>query len=849
MADAPLPRWWRAPGPWVAQVEAPPPAAAPPLDGWTMLLGGEPTMPLGPSARSTPAPKGRIGWPPRPRRVVAPSVEGALAWARGELEALAAGGDGDAHAPRPSVAFRVRGDPRVRWRARTVREVRDAARAVAGWDAAPPVGSAQAGTTAPPGAPALTAAQRAVVAHDGGRAVVLAVAGAGKTTTMVARVRHRVATGRCDPAATLVVSFSRAAVAAVRAKLDADPTTAAVEVRTFHALAHRLLAASAAGSGAGPPAPRAPGPAADEVVAAVVRLARRAAGERDPDLADAWRAVDLAAFAAYRGRALARLELPGLATRALPPSARAEARPPPPDPDHPAHPALLEDFERARAARGWLDHDQLLVEAWAAVHHDTALVAGARARWRTWLIDEAQDLNAVQLALLERLTAGRDDVVLVGDDDQAIYGFRGSTPGLLRGYAAKHRARVLVLDEAFRSRAEPLAAAAALMAHAGGAGADGAGPGRDPVRPRAVRGPGGTLTLEAGDGPDGEARAVFARAGAHREAGRAWRDQAVLLRRFDQAPALERAAARLGVPLRLEGVAPLARHPEVVAAWAGVALALGALHEAPPATRERAWRRWLEGPGGLTRPAALGAARSLAAAPGPGAEAWRACAPRGADPAVGARLAAIAAAADDAARALGAAGSDPRAWPAGPGARLRATLDLLGDAGPRSAADAYAAWRRAARARTPDDALLVTSVHRAKGLEWPVVHVPGMTAGVFPTGSDPEERRLAYVAWTRARDALHLYRDARRPASPFLVEGAVEDVIALARDLAHLRGASGAADRGPLAEDERGPLAETERGPPRLAAAWARREAAERFGAPRGSEAAPTGPGAPWDAR
>lgn len=826
MADAPLHRWWRAPGPWVAQVEAPRTAGAAPLDGWTMLLGGEPTMPLATRSRWTPAPRRRIGWPPRGRRVVAPSAEGALAWARGALEALAA--DGDDPAGRPTVAFRVRGDPRVRWRARTVREVRDAARAVAGWDAEPPARPAEPGSPAPPGAPALTAAQRAVVAHHGGRAVVLAVAGAGKTTTMVARVRHRVAAGRCDPAATLVVSFSRAAVAAVRAKLDADPSTAAVEVRTFHALAHRLLAASAAGSGAGAPMPRSPGPAAADVVAAVVRLARREAAERDPDLADAWRTVDPAAFAAYRGRALARLELPGLATRALPPSARAEARPPPPDPEHPAHPALLEDFERVRAARGWLDHDQLLVEAWAAVHGDPVLVAEARARWRTWLIDEAQDLNAVQLALLERLTAGRDDVVLVGDDDQAIYGFRGSTPGLLRGYAARHRARVLVLDEAFRSRAEPLAAAAALMAHAGGGD-----PARVPVRPRAVRGPGGALTLEAGDGPDGEARALLARADAHRAAGCAWRHQAVLLRRFDQAPALERAAARLGVPLRLEGVAPLARHPEVVAAWVGVALALGVLDEAPPAVRERAWRRWLAGPAGLARPAALGAARALADAPGPGDEAWRARAPRGADPAVGARLAAIAAVADDAACALSEAGSDPRAWPAGPGARLRAALDLLGDAVPRSAADAYAAWRQAARARTPDDALLVTSVHRAKGLEWPVVHVPGMTAGVFPTGADPEERRLAYVAWTRARDALHLYRDARRPASPFLTEGAIEDVIALARDLAHLQASS----TGGL------------QGPQRLAAAWARREAAERFGVPGGSGAAPAGPEAPWDAR
>ncbi|MFN2323547.1 MAG: UvrD-helicase domain-containing protein [Trueperaceae bacterium] len=828
-AADPVHRWWQAPGPWRAQVEAPPRAAPAPLDLWTMLLGGEPTMPLTTSSRWVQAATPR---PRRSPRVLTPSVEGVLAWARRELEVRAAerGSDDGRDEARGSVAFRVRGDHRVRWRAHTVREVRDAARAVAGWDAAPAAGGAiPVATTPPAGAPALTAAQRAVVVHDGGRAVVLAVAGAGKTTTMVARVRHRVATGRCDPAATLVVSFSRAAVAAVRAKLDADPTTAAVEARTFHALAHRLLALSDQASGAGRSTRPPTGPAADDVVAAVVRIARREATDRDPDLADAWRAANVVAFEAYRGRALARLELPGLATRALPASAIAEARPPPPDPDHPAHPALLEDFERVRAARGWLDHDQLLVEAWAAMHGDPAVVVGARGRWRTWLIDEAQDLNAVQLALLERLTAGRDDVVLVGDDDQAIYGFRGSTPGLLRGYAAKHRARVLVLDEAFRSRAEPLAIAAALMARSSGTGTVE----RAQLRPRAVRGPGGALTLDVGSGPDGEARALLTRARAHHRAGLAWRDQAVLLRRFDQAPALERAAMRQGVPLRLEGVAPLVRHPEVVAAWAGVALALGALHDASPATRERAWRRWLMGPAGQTRPAALASARALADASGAGARAWREHAPRGADPTVGARLTAIAAAADDAARALSASGTDPRTWPAGPGARLRAALDLLGDAAPTPAAEAYAAWRRAARARAPDDAVLVTSVHRAKGLEWPVVHVPGMTAGVFPTGSDPEERRLAYVGWTRARDALHLYRDGRRPPSPFLADGDVADVIALARDLAHLQCAQ----------------AKSGRGPRRLAAVWALREATERFGTPLGRAASPTAPETPSGAR
>jgi len=824
-------RWWSAPGPWTVALEGPPEAAWAPAWG-ALLAGGEATMPLGdaavardaagagrraPTASERPAAVAATPWrPPRRRRTRLPSIEAALAWAREALTGAPAGW---------SVALRGADGGRVRWRARTPAEVREAARAIAGWTGTPPraradpperaqassaaVATARAMLGAQPPPDALTAHQRAVVDHHGGPAVVVAVAGAGKTTTMVARVRRRVALGRVEARHLLVVSFSRAAVAAVRERLRDDPALATVEVRTFHGLAHALLAARARLGGP----PTLSGPPPDAVVAQVVRRARREAAGTAPDLADAWRDVDQAAFSAYRGRCLAGLALPGL-DDGLPASARAEARPPAPDPDHPDHARLLEHFERVRRGLGWLDHDQLLVEAWAALHGHPPLLAWARDRWRAAIVDEAQDVNAVQLATLERLMEGRDEVVLVGDDDQSVYGFRGALPGSLRGFADRHRARVLLLPDAFRSRAEPLAAAAALM-HRGG--------GRWPVRPRAARGIGGALTVDAGAGPDAEAAMVLARARAHGEAGIGWPRQAVLLRRFAQAPALELAAARAGIPLRLEGTPPLARHPAVVAAWAGVALALGAAGDAP-AARERAWRRWLAGPAGLSQPAAWAAAARLAWHGGPGPDAWREAAPRGADPEVGTRLAAVAALGErDAAQALLAAGVDPRSWPADPPSALSAFVTLLRDA-PADGGAALGAWRADWRRPSPRSAILVTSVHRAKGLEWTVVHVPGMNAGSFPLGPDPEERRLAYVAWTRAREALHLYRDARAPPSPFLAQGEVAAIAALADDLAWL--AARPHDAGTLA------------------ASWALREAGERFGAKGGGYDVAVAPGA-----
>ncbi len=818
-------RWWHTPGPWTARLEPPKAEGAPGwLPAWGALLaGGEIDMPL-PGGERSEAMAHRTR-PARPRQMRLASVEAALLWSREQLREAQPGWTISLLAGRP---------PRLLWRARSELALREIAREMAGWlgepdpsgdrsPPSPPSPPALADASAAASVdPALSPAQRRVVDHDGSRAVVVAVAGAGKTTTMVARVRHRVHAGLSDPARLLMVSFSRAAVSALLGKLATDPALAAVDVRTFHSLAHLLLRTrKRLGQPSAPtawPSPSAArpgrGPPPEQVVEAVVRAARREAEANDPDLAEVWRDADLAAFSGYRGRSLARLELPGLgpaATRplALPTGAMAQARPLAPDPDHPDHPRLLEAFERKRSELGWLDHDQSLVEAWLALHGEPPLLAWARQRWRSAVVDEAQDLNAVQLAILELIMEGRSDVVLVGDDAQSIYGFRGASPGLLHAFAQRHGAALLVLDRCFRSRAEPLAAAASLVA-------DG------PARPRAVRGLGGRLVLDEAVGPTGEAERLVARLQEHRAGGLPWCEQAVLVRRFDQTPAIERAAGLADVPLLLQGTPPLARQPAVLDAWAGLLLATGlGLGAMRPAARERLWRRWLVGPAALPRSAALAAAHRLAAQePLPGAEAWKLAAPRGADAGIGERLQQIGATAmHDLGSALLAAGSDPRRWPARPAAALLAHLDLMratlveAQPGPPDLELALRAYRASLRGPAEDEAVVLTSVHRAKGLEWTVVHVPGMNAGIFPTGDDPEEGRLAYVAWTRARDVLHLYRDRLAPPSPFLARGGVRELLDLQRDLGWLRTL-------PPAE-------------PPLAARWAWQEAEQRLGVQR----------------
>ena len=786
------------------------------------------------------APRAALRWAWRVATV--PSPGAALAAARRGLERVPPGAM-DAGAlvlPGRRVTVELRdGRGALAWSGRDVADVRAAARELAGWGTpvrasgaanAPPKAPTRPHAEPSPAAPvdpeaALTPAQRAVVHHPGGPSIVLAVAGAGKTSTMVARVRSLVA-GGVDPSAILVTSFSRAAVADVRERLGTDEAGAAVEARTFHALAHLVLAEARRRSGAPPVPAGAPPPEAvvARLVDQVTRSWRRSGHRLAEDLAD----LDLEAFAAYRGRCLAGLRLPDADGLALPPDARRLVRPAPVDPASDLHRPLAAAVEAERRARGWLAFDDMIVDAWGALAREPGLRAWAQARWRHLLVDEFQDVNPAQVALLEALLGDTREVMAIGDDDQSIYAFRGSDPTLLAAFGARHRAVTYVLDDNFRSRAETVAAAATLVAGIAS---------RAPKRLRAARGPGGCCTLDVCDDARHEGRRVAELVVEAVRDGYPLERQAVLVRAFAQAPALESALLAAGLAYRVVGAASVDRHDATRSALA--ALHLVGVPGSGPDIRARAWRRWLRGAGltaaeaGRLVPLLIAAEAARRGAADPVA-AIGACLGRGGS----ARLrpleqalgrVAEAAANEAAIAALRAAARTTGRWPrrdlgsVALDAFMRAAADgVWGD--PHAPLAAWlagvAAWRRRGAAAR-HDALTITSAHRSKGLEWDVVLVPGQALGTFPRTLDDDERRLAYVAWTRARERLHLLRSDDLPPSPFLAEADVAGLVALQHDLASLAASSGRTGA--------------------LAATWARRDAEARYGRRHDAPAAARG--------
>jgi DNA helicase-2/ATP-dependent DNA helicase PcrA len=544
----------------------------------------------------------------------------------------------------------------------------------------------------------LAADQRAAATAPPGPVLCVAPAGSGKTTTLVARVAWLV-DGGCDPGTITVVAFNKRAAEELTARLDAalaplGVSAGAVRVRTFHALGRELLAEA--------------GVAVEPLI------------DRDQLLRELWPETT----PADRGRldlAFSRLKLDLRVT------ADEVATDPAPGPVARAFIA----YERAVAASGGVDFDDLVGRALRLLQTDAAVLVRWRRRCVELLVDEAQDLDRTQLELALLLAAPGNRVFLVGDDDQTIYGWRLADVRRVLGLAGSLAGlRRVDLVTNYRCPAPVVARAVRLVEH---------NTERFAKRIVARPGAGGRLVL-APDASDEVPRI--------RRAMTTWpadeTSRAVLARTNRELLAAVVAALELGVPFRapdlplpiedprLDGL--LDRLDALAAAWPGAPLLplLGHLRTAV----EKELLPDLGAPGGA------------AAEDGPTPT-------------------------DLVTAMLG--------WAPG-----------IGDAGVAALRDAVTARRDLlGRLRREDAALTLATAHGTKGLEWDHVIVladgfPGrrsVTDAAEPERALEEERRLAYVAWTRARRTLTLLFDPAAP-SPFLLEAFDPDELGVAVDTA-----------------------------------------------------------------
>ncbi len=605
---------------------------------------------------------------------------------------------------------------------------------------------------------AFTPAQRGVVAHEAGPLLVQAGPGSGKTAVLVARAARLAAT--VPPGGLWYVTFTVAArreAAARLAALSGPECARRVRCGTFHAYAFGVVRAAARGAapelllegdrlrvlrqllfarGAGRRRGDAVEEGAVEALAAAISLAINTGATRSGD------AADLRAVAARAGLAAFGV-----------------------DPED--FPQLCALYAEAKAEAGRLDLDDLLWEALGCLRADPARLAAERARIQHIQVDEFQDVNRPQWELLRLLAAPADNVLAVGDADQAVYGFRGASPRWMRAFtAAWPQAPVLALRENFRSRPLIVAAANRLIAH---------NRGRIAFAGRSVAVEPGTVVAVGYSDARAEAQAICAKVRRALDEGFT-PPLAVLCRTRTEAATIAHALAEAGlaVAVRDDTGGPF-RHWVAQDLLAYLRLALDPADAAALRRVANHPRRYISADM-LAR--AGGRLDGLAGLPDlprwrqayvrglcDGIAALRPLAPAGALAAVRGQLGYDA--------FLEARGSDvdAREWAAV--ADALAALAVEARDYHHLVERVRAADRRlAAGAAAPQ--VVVSTCHAAKGLEFDAVFVAGCVPGRMPHRSAAdapaveEERRLCYVAFTRARRLLCVSWSAE--PSPFLSE-------------------------------------------------------------------------------
>jgi len=612
---------------------------------------------------------------------------------------------------------------------------------------------------------ALNTAQRAAVEHRGAPLLVLAGAGSGKTRVLTARLAHFVAEQDIQPKQIFATTFTNRAAREMRHRvatlLGHEPS--GLWIGTFHSLAARLLRREARHLGF---TPQFTIYDEDDRLALIKRLLERAG--HSPKTFPPRLVQSIISHA--KNRLVPPEELAGTAS----------------DPIDRIAAEIYVALDQALQAANGMDFDDLLLHPLTLFREHPDRLEAYQRRFRAVLVDEFQDTNRAQYLMVRALGHSHRNITVVGDDDQSIYSWRGADIRNMLDFQRDFPdAELIRLEENYRSTQLILDAANAVIVEnlnrlgktlftARGGGA--------PVQIVA--------TADERDEAEWIGREFASRLGADHYAAA---DCAVLYRTNAQSRALEEAFRRAGLPYQLVGAMSFYDRREVRDLLAYLRLVVNPADDAAFLRAVQVPKRGL----GLSSIATLQAAATQ----------WER--PLLATAAVAERVSGLRPHARQAFADFAALIERVRAASTEPPAQLLERvidavhydtwLETRGAEGidrienVRELVAAAAEWSEEVDADEPGSPLerflataaLTTSaehaggdpsgvtlmtVHTAKGLEWPLVAVAGLEDGLFPLSraletpeGAEEERRLAYVALTRARDRLYLtWARARR---------------------------------------------------------------------------------------
>ncbi|MEJ5928423.1 ATP-dependent DNA helicase UvrD2 [Corynebacterium sp. H128] len=536
--------------------------------------------------------------------------------------------------------------------------------------------------------------QRAAATAPRGPVCILAGAGTGKTRTITYRIAHLIDQGFVSQNRVLAVTFTSRAATEMRHRL-ALMGIGAVQARTFHAAARKQLQyfwPQVAGS-----------------------LRWTLIDNKFPLVGRAVRSVGLESSTDQVRDILGEIEWAKASL--ITPAQYAELAPQ----HHRTPPVAAEQvaevyrrYEAAKATENGmlLDFDDLLLHTAGAIENSPAVAEEFRAQYRSFVVDEYQDVTPLQQRVLQAWLGDRDDLTVVGDANQTIYSFTGATPNYLLDFSRTYpHATVARLQRDYRSTPEVTRLANTVIGQAKGRVAG------TRLELVGMRPSGPEPTFKSYPDETAEARAVAKRIKELIAAGTSAREIAVLYRINAQSAVFETALADAGIVFQVRGGDGFFQRAEIKQAIS--TLVRTAQRDDLP------------------------------------------------EEAIGPRVAVLARA------ALAPLGLTPTE-PEGAQARerwqmLTALVELieeLGTATPDSDLQAILIQlKNRAEAKAPPqvDGVTLASLHAAKGLEWDAVFLVGLVENTLPISfaikagdaEIEEERRLFYVGITRAREHLN----------------------------------------------------------------------------------------------
>jgi len=271
-------------------------------------------------------------------------------------------------------------------------------------------------------------AQALAIRQGGGPCAVIAGPGSGKTFVLVERIRYLIDTIGVDPFSILVLTFSRAAAAQMRSRFFGMCGQQNLVFGTFHSVFYRILQESS------------PGRLSVIDQASKQKYLRHLCSTGLVPAGTTPEELQLLISRYKNGLPCRQAWIGG----------------------------LVREYDLYLQNRGWLDFDDMVLRCKKRLEEDPAELGKWRRRFQWILVDEFQDVNPSQYDVLRLLAAPANNLFVVGDDDQSIYGFRGADPGTMRRFLEDHSlqrdpGRIVFLGTNYRCGRAVLQAAGALI--------------------------------------------------------------------------------------------------------------------------------------------------------------------------------------------------------------------------------------------------------------------------------------------------------------------------------------------------------------------------------------------------